>query len=233
LLLQDLRVLTRTFSETNFGRQPPYVLILSIARLQSYPSGSKKRNFGFLEFLPPTHMIIDTGHPCTEKTILETRCSQIYTSSVFYLLTWTEFDIIAPESLLNGLKVRITADRKDRYTLLLGFPFLHQFEAENGCIHGWIICFVSVHNRFAPICLRSGLKVPITANRKGRYTLLLAFPYFIKLKQLVDLWKDCFASQLYTFVSLHMLTLTIFERGNVSKIGSSSSHFRKVQPAYT
>ena len=116
----------RPTSEDN----PPTCSFLSIARLQSYPSGSKKRNFGFLEFLPQTCMIIDTDHPCTEKTILEPRCSQIYAYSVFYLLTWTESDIIAPERLQNGLKVRITADRKDRYTLLLGFPYFINLEQQ-------------------------------------------------------------------------------------------------------
>ena len=107
----------RPTSEDN----PPTCSFLSIARLQSYTSGSKKRNFGVLDFSP--HMIIDTGHPCTEKTILVTRCSQIYLDPVFNLLTMTQYDILAPERSSNGLKVRITADRKGRYTLLLGSQF--------------------------------------------------------------------------------------------------------------
>ena len=175
-----------------------------------------------MEFSP--HMIIDTDHPCTEKTILVTRCSQIYLYPVFNLLTMTQYDILAPERSSNGLKVWITADRKGRYTLLLGFLFLHQFEAENGCIHGWIILPRECLQSACSICLDSGLKVRITADRKDRYTLLLASPYSIDLKyKLAGSRKDCFASHKYTFVSLNMLTLTIFERENVSKIRSSQA----------
>ena len=53
----------RPTSEDN----PPTCSFLSIARLQSYPSASKKSNFSFLEFLPHTCMIIDTVHPHKEK----------------------------------------------------------------------------------------------------------------------------------------------------------------------
>ena len=58
-------------------------------------------------------------------------------------------------------------------------------------------CFVSVHNQFAPIFFGCRLRVRSTDDRKGWYTLLLAFPYFINLKhKLAGSWKDCFASQL-------------------------------------
>ena len=49
----------RPTSEDN----PPTCSFLSIARLQSFSRGSKKRNFGVLKFSPQTRMIIDTGHP--------------------------------------------------------------------------------------------------------------------------------------------------------------------------
>ena len=41
---------------------------------------------------------------------------------VFFKRTWTEADIVAPTTLQIGLRVRITAERKAWYTLLLGFP---------------------------------------------------------------------------------------------------------------
>ena len=96
---------------------------MSIARLQSYVvSGSKTRHSGISEILPIIITIIDTGYSCAEKTILEARCSPIYND--IFMLTWMESDINAPICLLSGLRVRITADRKDRYTLLPEFPFL-------------------------------------------------------------------------------------------------------------
>ena len=95
---------------------------MSIARLQSYVvSGSKTRHSGISEILPIIITIIDTGYSCAEKTILEARCSPIYND--IFMLTWTESDINAPICLLSGLRVRITADRKGWYTLLLEFPF--------------------------------------------------------------------------------------------------------------
>ena len=96
---------------------------MSIARLQSYiVSGSKTRHSGISEILPIIITIIDTGYSCAEKTILEARCSPIYND--IYMLSKTESDINAPICLSSGLRVRITADRKDRYTLLPEFPFL-------------------------------------------------------------------------------------------------------------
>ena len=77
----------------------------------------------FLKILPQTRKIIDTGNSCAEKTIMEARCSLFY-DSVIFKLTWTKSDVNAPINLGSGFRVRITADRKVRYTLLLGLPFL-------------------------------------------------------------------------------------------------------------
>ena len=90
------------------------------------------RYYGISEILPIT-TIIDTGNSCAEKTTLEARCSIIYKCFVILMLTWTEYDINAPICMLSGLRVRITADGKGRYTLLLGFPLFIIFEAQNGC----------------------------------------------------------------------------------------------------
>ena len=104
--------------------KPPTCSILSIARLQSYsPSGSKNVIMEFLKILPQTRKIIDTGNSCAEKTIVEARCSLVY-DSVIFKLTWTKSDVNAPINLGSGFRVRITADRKVRYTLLLGLPIL-------------------------------------------------------------------------------------------------------------
>ena len=73
-----------------------------------------------MEILPEVLKNIDAGlFLCRENR---------YGSSVFISLlvvifkrTWTESDNIAPITLRIGLRVRITADRKGRYTLLLGF----------------------------------------------------------------------------------------------------------------
>ena len=109
---------SQQFRKTN----PLRTHFVSIARLQSYLlSGSKTYKYGFLEILPEVFKNIDAGlFLCRENR---------YGSSVFIHLlfvifkhTWTESDIIAPITLRIGLRVRITADRKDRYTLLLGFP---------------------------------------------------------------------------------------------------------------
>ena len=106
------------FRKTN----PLRTHFMSIARLQSYsPGGSKTYKYGFLEILPEVFKNIDAGlFLCRENR---------YGSSVFIHLlfvifkhTWTESDIIAPITLRIGLRVRITAERKAWYTLLLGFP---------------------------------------------------------------------------------------------------------------
>ena len=106
------------FRKTN----PLRTHFVSIARLQSYsPGGSKTYKYGFLEILPEVFKNIDAGlFLCRENR---------YGSSVFIHLlfvifkhTWTESDIIAPITLRIGLRVRITAERKAWYTLLLGFP---------------------------------------------------------------------------------------------------------------
>ena len=59
------------------------------------------------------------------------------------MLTWTEYDINAPICMLSGLRVRITADGKVRYTLLLGFPFSSVLKPKMDVVHG--------KNRFAHI----------------------------------------------------------------------------------
>ena len=105
----------------NSENKKTYLLIFEYCKTPVLStSGSKTHNFGILEFSPLP--IIDTGYSCAEKTILEARCSPIY--NFILMLTWTESDINAPICLLSGLRVRITADRKDRYTLLPKFPFL-------------------------------------------------------------------------------------------------------------
>ena len=179
----------RPTSEDN----PPTCSFLSIARLQSYTSGSKKRNFGVLEFSP--HMIIDTDHPCTEKTILVTRCSQIYLYPVFNLLTMTQYDILAPERSSNGLKVRITADRKGRYTLLLGFLFLHQFEAENGCIHGWIILLRECSQSVCSNNFRIWVKSTNHCRQKGSVYIAACIPVFHQF----EAQTSCFMERLFRF----------------------------------
>ena len=120
---------------------------MSIARHQSFfISGSQTRYYGFSEILPVI-MNIDTGNTCAEKTTLEARCSIIY-NFVILILTWTEYDINAPIYVLSGLRVRITADGKGRYTLLLGFPFLIIFAAQNGCFHGKIVSLTYISYTF-------------------------------------------------------------------------------------
>ena len=59
----------------------------------------------------------------------------------------------------------------------------------------------------APICLPSGLRVQITADRKGWYTLLLEFPFFISLKLQMAVFKEVsFRSMTNAFVSLNTVT---------------------------
>ena len=95
---------------------------MSIPRLQSYfISGNETSHHGISEILPKIIMIIDTGYSCAEKPILEAWCSRIY--NFILMLTRTGSDIYAVICWLNGFIVRITADRKGWYTLLLKFPF--------------------------------------------------------------------------------------------------------------
>ena len=88
---------------------------------------------------------------------------------------------------------------------------------------------------YAPICLLSGLRVQITADRKGWYTLLLEFPFFIILKLQMAVFKEVsFCSYTNAFVS-HII-LTQKQKGNVSETGyriPTSLHFHKVQPTCT
>ena len=70
---------------------------------------------------------------------------------------------------------------------------------------------------YAPSCLLSGLRVRITADRKGWYTLLLEFPFFISLKLQMAVFKEVsFRSIKNAFVSLNTLTQ---QKGNVSETG--------------
>ena len=109
-----------------FRKTKPHTYsILSIARLHSYPpSGSKNVNLEFSKILPQTRKIIDTRHSCAEKTIMEGWCSLVYEYFVIFKLSWMQSDVTARISLRSGFRVRITADRKLQYTLVLGFPFL-------------------------------------------------------------------------------------------------------------
>ena len=77
--------------------------------------------------------------------------------------------------------------------------------------------FFSGSDISAPICLLSGLRARITANRKDWYTLLLEFPIFISLKlQMAVLKEVSFRSIKNAFVSLNTLTQ---QKGNVSETG--------------
>mgnify|MGYP006274135821 CR=1 FL=1 len=130
------------FSETSQHQKskPPTCSFMSIARHQSYSfSGSKTRHYGISEILPILITIIDTGNSCAEKTILEARCSLIYKHFVILMLTWMEYDINAPICMLNGLRVRITANGKGWYTLLLGFPFFIILKLKMAVFHGHIV----------------------------------------------------------------------------------------------
>ena len=96
--------------------------LVSIARLQSYFLRiSKTYKYGFLEILPEVLKNVDAG----SFLCRENRYGSLMFVSLLIVINkrkWTEADIIASITLQIGLRVRITADRKDRYTLLLGFP---------------------------------------------------------------------------------------------------------------
>ena len=213
--------------------KPPTCSFLSIARLQSYPADRKNVTLAFGNFTT-NFMIIDTAYPCAEKNILETRCSLIYNYFVIFVLTWTKSGIITSMTLLRGLKVRITTDRKGRHTLLLGFPLYINLKQQMAVFMDGSFCLAGEHNRFALTSMKNGLRVRITADKKDRYTLLLGFPYFINLEQqLTVAWKDCFASQFHIIVSLNMLTLTISKKETSSRLDPLYHFQNKVQPAYT
>jgi hypothetical protein len=136
--------------------------------------------------------------------------------------------------LLRGLKVRITANRKGRHTLLPGFPLYINLKQQMAVFMDGSFCLAGEHNRFALTSMKNGLRVRITADKKDRYTLLLVFPYFINLEQqLTVAWKDCFASQFHIIVSLNMLTLTISKKETSSRLDPLYHFQNKVQPAYT
>ena len=139
------------------------------------------------------------------------------------------------------LKVQITANSKGWYTLLLEFPSFSILKPKLVIFYGRIVL---LHNYSTSLCstiwhhcnsLLSGLKVWITANIKGWYTWLLEFPTLINLKN-----KCCFHERIVSLcnyiylpiASSNIPTQTIFKKGNVSKIGSSSSHFQKGTTAY-
>ena len=107
------------------------------------------------------------------------------------MLTWTKSGIITSMRLLHGLKVRITADRKGRHTLLLGFPLYINLKQQMAVFMDGSFCLAGEHNRFALTSSKNGLRIQITADRKDRYTLLLGFPCFINLgQQLAVAYKD-------------------------------------------
>ena len=145
------------FQKTN----PLRTHLVSIARLQSYfLGGSKTYKYGFLEILPEVLKNIDAGSfLCRENR---------YGSSMFVNLliviikrTWTEADIVAPTTLQIGLRVRITADRKAWYTLLLGFPVFQNFEAQKWLfLWNGLFCLANKH-RFTifPIKILQRLQV--------------------------------------------------------------------------
>ena len=175
------------FLRPNSEDKTPTCSLLSIARLQSYSSRSKIRNFGFLEFLPQT----DHRHRlflCRENHFGSSMFTYLRILAIF-ALTWTKSGNIAPILLLGGLRVRITADEKGRYTLLLEFPSFIILKQKLVIFYGRIVL---LHNHSTSLCstiwyhcsnsLLSGLKVRITANRKGWYTWLLEFPTLINLK---------------------------------------------------
>ena len=62
----------------------------------------------------------------------------------------------------------------------------------------------------APICMLSGLRVRITDDGMGRYTLLLRFPFFIilKLKMAVFMEKSFRSHTYHTHSSFRSKTLT-------------------------
>ena len=161
---------------------------MSIARLQSYSSRSKIRSFGFLEILPQT----DHRHRdflCRESHFGSSMFAYLRILVIF-ALTWTKSGNIAPIRLLGGLRVRITADGKGRYTLLLRFPSFIILKQRVAAFYGRIVL---LHNHSYSLCstiwyhcsnnFLRGLKVRITANRKDWYTLLLKFLSLINLKQ--------------------------------------------------
>ena len=178
-------------------------------------------------------LITNTGFSCAQKTIMEAQCSRVDKRSVIFKLTWTKSDVNASINLQSGLKVRITADRKGRHTLLLGFPLYINLKQQIAVFMDGSFCLAGEHNRFALTSMKNGLRVRITADKKDRYTLLLGFPYFINLEQqLTVAWKDCFASQFHIIVSLNMLTLTISKKETSSRLDPLYHFQNKVQPAY-
>ena len=78
----------------------------------------------FWKFYQKVLNILMQVYFCAEKTTMEARCSLVYEYFVIFKLTWTKSDVNASINLRSGLKVRITADRKVRHTLLLGLPIL-------------------------------------------------------------------------------------------------------------
>ena len=228
------------FLRPNSEDKTPTCSLLSIARLQSYSSRSKIRNFGFLEFLPQT----DNRHRlflCRENHF----GSSIITNLriiVIFTLTWTKSGNIASMLLRGGLRVRITADGKGRYTLLLRFPSFiilkHKLAVFYGrtvlldnhsklpCSTIWYHCSNNFPRR---------LKVRITANKKGWYTLLLEFLSLINLKQKIAVFvKGLFrfaTTFLYRFAQ-HSNADNFQKRKRQQDCILKFSFPKKVQPAY-
>jgi len=192
-----------------------------------------------LEFLPQT----DHRHRlflCRENHFGSSMFTYLRILAIF-ALTWTKSGNIAPILLLDGLRVRITADGKGRYTLLLEFPSFIILKQKLVIFYGRIVL---LHNHSTSLCstiwyhcsnsLLSGLKVRITANRKGWYTWLLEFPTLINLKN-----KCCFHERIVSLRNcISLSSRSTFQRRQFSKKETSATLdpqvliSKKVQPAY-
>ena len=184
--------------------KPPTCSFLSIARLQSYPADRKNVTLAFGNFTT-NFMIIDTAYPCAEKNILETRCSLIYNYFVIFVLTWTKSGIITSMTLLRGLKVRITTDRKGRHTLLLGFPLYINLKQQMAVFMDGSFCLAGEHNRFALTSMKNGLRVRITADKKGSVYIAAWIPVFHQFGATTDccmerLFQRTFINECFQFL---------------------------------
>ena len=86
----------------------------------------------------------------------------------------------------------------------------------------------------APITLQIGLRVRITAGRKGQYTLLLGFPIsrILKLKKWLFPWNGSFCLANKHRFAQYTESEDIQKSRRQQKFHPSSSYSQKVQPAY-
>jgi len=83
-----------------------------------------------------------------------------------------EHNRFALTSMKNGLRVRITADKKDRYTLLLGFPYFINLEQQ--LTVAWKDCFASQFHIIVSLNM-----LTLTISKKGNIINIgssLSFP---------------------------------------------------------